>query len=254
MAQNNKRSFDNEINNYLNRFGFKCFNPKAVLFDMDGVLYDSMPNHAYSWRTSMARFGINMSEDEAYRFEGMRGVETIKIVVKRQNGVDISDEVSQRMYAEKSRIFATRPEAPIMKGVLQLQRKIKKAGLKIVVVTGSGQHSLLSKLKNDFKGLVSDDMIVSSFDVSRGKPDPMPYLVGMKKANVQPWEAIVVENAPLGVRAAVAAKIFTIAVNTGPLPDKALADEGANIIFPKMTLLRDSIDNIISPDKPLPSA
>ena len=51
---------------------------------------------------------------------------------------------------------------------------------------------------------------------------------------MQANEAVVVENAPLGVRAGVAAGVFTIAVNTGPLPDKALADEGANVVFPSM--------------------
>lgn len=233
------RMYTKEINNYLQKFGFSKFIPKAVLFDMDGVLYDSMPNHAYSWHNSMASFGIEMSEADAYAHEGMRGVETIKKIVKEQRGIEISDEESQRMYAEKSRIFATRPEAKIMEGVIDLQRKIKSFGMKIVVVTGSGQHSLLEKLTHDFSGLIEPGMIVSSFDVTRGKPHPMPYLKGMEKAGVEPWEAIVVENAPLGVRAAVAAKIFTVAVNSGPLPNEMLAAEGANIIFDKMTDFND---------------
>ena len=231
--------YTKEINNYLQKFGFSKFTPKAVLFDMDGALYDSMPNHAYSWHNSMAAFGIEMSEADAYAHEGMRGVETIKKIVKEQRGIEISDEESQRMYAEKSRIFATRPEAKIMEGVIDLQRKIKSLGMKIVVVTGSGQHSLLEKLTHDFSGLIEPGMIVSSFDVTRGKPHPMPYLKGMEKAGVEPWEAIVVENAPLGVRAAVAAKIFTVAVNSGPLPNEMLAAEGANIIFDKMTDFND---------------
>ena len=231
--------YTKEINNYLQKFGFSKFTPKAVLFDMDGVLYDSMPNHAYSWHNSMASFGIEMSEADAYAHEGMRGVETIKKIVKEQRGIEISDEESQRMYAEKSRIFATRPEAKIMEGVIDLQRKIKSFGMKIVVVTGSGQHSLLEKLTHDFSGLIEPGMIVSSFDVTRGKPHPMPYLKGMEKAGVEPWEAIVVENAPLGVRAAVADKIFTVAVNSGPLTNEMLAAEGANIIFDKMTDFND---------------
>ena len=78
---------------------------------------------------------------------------------------------------------------------------------------------------------------MTSFDVTRGKPDPQPYLIGMKKAGIQPWEAIVVENAPLGVRAAVAAQCFTIAVNTGPLPDATLANEGADLVLPDMKAL-----------------
>lgn len=237
--------FKTEIEQYKTKFDFEKFCPKAVLFDMDGVLYDSMPNHAYSWHTSMTEFGIDMSEADAYKYEGMRGVETIKLMCKQQWGRDISDEESQRMYDEKSRIFATRPTALIMEGVLDLQRKIKADDLKIVVVTGSGQHSLLAKLLKDFDGLVSSDLLVSSFDVKHGKPNPEPYLMGLAKAGVEPWEAVVVENAPLGVRAAVAARIFTVAVNTGPLSDEMLSYEGANLVFSRMTDFRDNWEKLI---------
>ncbi len=64
--------------------------------------------------------------------------------------------------------------------------------------------------------------------------------MGLAKVGIKPNEAIVVENAPLGVRAAVAAQIFTIAVNTGPLPESALLNEGANMLFPSMQALADS--------------
>ena len=75
---------------------------------------------------------------------------------------------------------------------------------------------------------------MTSYDVRRGKPRPDPYLMGLQKCGVQPWEAIVVENAPLGVRAGYAAKIFTVAVNTGPLPDQTLLDAGADLLFPSV--------------------
>lgn len=225
---------DQTIKHYLERNGFGAFTPKAVLFDMDGVLYDSMPNHAYSWHVAMQQFGLNISEADAYRYEGMRGVETIKLLAREQWGRDISDEESERMYAEKSRIFSTCPTAAIMPGVVHFQQEIKRLGMKIVVVTGSGQHSLLEKLAVDFAGLVDPNLVVSAFNVKRGKPHPEPYLKGLEIAGVKPWEAVVVENAPLGVRAAVAARIFTIAVNTGPLPDETLAREGANVVVKDM--------------------
>lgn len=79
--------------------------------------------------------------------------------------------------------------------------------------------------------------MVTSYDVSHGKPAPDPYLAGMKKAHVYPWESIVVENAPLGVQAAVAARCFTIAVNTGPLPDEELISKGADLLMPDMRTL-----------------
>lgn len=82
--------------------------------------------------------------------------------------------------------------------------------------------------------------MVTAFDVKYGKPNPEPYLMGLKKAGIEANEAVVVENAPLGVKAGVAAGIFTIAVNTGPLPNSALLDEGANLLFSSMQELSDN--------------
>jgi phosphoglycolate phosphatase-like HAD superfamily hydrolase len=51
---------------YMKEHGFGEFNPKAVLFDMDGVLYNSMPNHAVAWQESMKQFDIHMTAADAY--------------------------------------------------------------------------------------------------------------------------------------------------------------------------------------------
>ena len=64
--------------------------------------------------------------------------------------------------------------------------------------------------------------------------------MGLQKAGVKANEAIVVENAPLGVKAGVAAGIFTVAVNTGPLPDEVLTQEGANLLFHSMMEFNNS--------------
>ena len=194
------------IKQYIEKHGFERFCPKAVLFDMDGVIYDSMPNHSCSWSQAMADFGLEMPLSGAYEYEGMRGVETIQKLARQQWGREVSEEEAQKMYAHKS----------------------------------EAQHVLLDKLESDLKGLVTKDLMVTAFDVKHGKPAPEPYIKGMEKCGISPWEAMVVENAPLGVRAAVAAQCFTIAVNTGPLPDEMLANEGANLIFPRMTALSDA--------------
>ena len=225
------------IQEYLERHGFGQFSPKAVLFDMDGVIYDSMPNHAVSWHDSMADFGLDMPPEGAYLYEGMRGVETIKTLARQQWHRELTEEEAQKMYSHKAELFAASKAAQKMPGTESLMQQIKADGLLICVVTGSAQHVLLDKLQTDFKGLVTQELIVTAFDVSHGKPHPEPYLKGMQKCGIQPWETIVVENAPLGVRAAVAAQCFTIAVNTGPLPDSVLADEGACLVFPSMEAL-----------------
>lgn len=208
---------------------------RAVLFDMDGVLYDSMKNHAVAWVQSMQKFGINMTADDAYATEGARGVDTIRYMVRQQQGREISEAEAQAMYDEKSRVFHSMPEAPIMPGILDLMEQIKQHGISIGIVTGSGQRPLIARILQDFGKYVTPDHITTAYDVKRGKPNPDPYLMGLQKAGgLKPSEAIVVENAPLGVKAGVAAGIYTIAVNTGPLPDQTLLDAGANILFPSI--------------------
>ena len=219
---------------YLQRHGFSAFTPKVVLFDMDGVLFDSMPNHALSWSKVCTEFGLDMSPEEAFMHEGRTGEATINILTQRYWNRKATSEEVQRIYEAKCREFNACPEAPKMPGAEELLRKVKAQGLGIFVVTGSGQLSLLNRLETHYPGFFTQDHVISSKDVKHGKPHPEPYLMGLQKAGVQPWEAIVVENAPLGVEAAVAANIFTVAVNTGPLPESALLDKEANLLFPSM--------------------
>ena len=236
---------NDNIRQYLERHGFGHFSPKAVLFDMDGVLYDSMPHHAIAWQESMKRFGIDMTEADAYATEGARGIDTIRQIATRQ-GKEVSLEEAQRMYDEKSRIFHEMPDAPIFDGVFDMMEKIKRAGMTVNVVTGSGQRPLIRRLLNDFGRYLDENHITTAYDVKRGKPYPDPYLMGLQKAgNLKPFEGIVVENAPLGVRSGVSAGIFTVAINSGPLPDKALLDEGADVLYDKMTQFRNEWDNFI---------
>ena len=77
-------------------------------------------------------------------------------------------------------------------------------------------------------------MRVTSRDVSRGKPHPEPYLRGAAIAGVDPGRCLVIENAPMGVEAGVAAGCFTVAVTTGPIPEKAMTDAGAHFVARSM--------------------
>lgn len=207
---------------------------RLALFDMDGVLYNSMPYHAIAWKKCMKAYGIDMTEHEAFLYEGMRGVETIKIVAGRQWKREISDEEAQMMYRKKSEEYAKFPTAELIDGVKDLQKFLVEMGIKVGIVTGSGQFSLINRILNDFKGLVSPDIIVTANDVNHGKPEPDPYIKGMEKGGCTPQETVVIENAPLGVKAGKAAGCFTIAVNTGPLDDAILKDAGADVVCKNM--------------------
>lgn len=210
---------------------------KAVLFDMDGVLFDSMPNHAYAWSHAMTQFGLAMTKEEVYMNEGRTGSGTINLLAQRYWGRDATEEEKARIYRAKSDVFNQCPIAKPMPGAWEVLKRVKEMGLTIVLVTGSAQDSLLERLEQHFPRIFQPERMVTGFDVKHGKPHPEPYLMGLEKAGVKAHEAIVVENAPLGVEAGHAADIFTVAVNTGPLADEVLKQAGADMVLPDMLSL-----------------
>lgn len=206
--------------------------PLAALIDMDGVLYDSMPRHARAWRRTMLELGVDIPEEEFFLYEGMTGPATINLILKRERGETLSLEQCREIYARKAAYFRELGEPPTMPGAREMLDSLREAGIKRVLVTGSAQTTLLDRLKRDYPGHFPRAMRVTALDVVNGKPHPEPYLRGLEKAGVGPKEAIVIENAPLGVRAGKAAGIFTIALMTGPIPRQAFEAEGADLILP----------------------
>lgn len=132
-----------------------------------------------------------------------------------------------------------------MPGADRMLRSLCDRGIRCVLVTGSGQASLIDNIRKDYPGVFAEGMMVTAHDVTKGKPDPEPYLRGLEKAGVKPEEAIVIENAPLGVRAGVAAGIHTMAVCTGPIPKQNFEDEKAWGIFPSMEEFADMLPLVI---------
>ena len=240
------KMFEKAIAQY-NKQAEQPFAPKVVLFDMDGVLYNSMPNHAKAWQRAMAEFGVNFTAEDAYATEGARGVDTVRKYAKVQLGKELTEDEAEEMYQLKARYFHEMSTTDIFDGVKDLMQKIQDSGLKIGIVTGSGQRQLINRLLSDFKDFINEAQVTTAFDVKRGKPNPDPYLIGLQKAgNFAPHEGIVVENAPLGVRAGVAAGCFTVAINSGPLPDTALLNEGANILFDTVSDFSNSWEQLMT--------
>lgn len=224
--------------------GFKTMQLHAVLFDMDGVLFDSMPYHAKAWSQVMTNAGFLFTAEDVYMNEGRTGADTINTASIQQFGVKATQEQIDALCQEKCEIFSTYPPTPRMPAALELVQKVKACGLTPMIVTGSGTPTLLDRIQSNFPGLFKEEHIVTSFNVKRGKPNPDPYLLALEKGGFKPHEAIVVENAPLGVTAGVAAQIFTVAANTGPLKDDVLYDAGANIVLPSIKELCDEWEEL----------
>jgi len=210
---------------------------KAVFFDMDGILFDSMPYHAQAWVYALNSVGVPFTPYDVYMNEGRTGAATINSSFMDIFDREATEEEKQQIYKIKSDKFDEINIVKTVEGVGELLKKVKAAGLHIYVVTGSGQNSLLNSLEKYFPGIFHKDNIISAHDVKFGKPHPEPYLKALEKSKLQPSEAIVIENAPMGVESAVAAGIFTIAINTGILEEFILEQSGASVVYPDMAAL-----------------
>ena len=236
---------DSAIAAYCARQGLQGWLPRTALIDMDGVLYDSMPRHAAAWQRMMREQGVETTLEEFFLYEGMTGAATIDLLFRRHLGRSASPEEVDRLYAIKSEYFRSQGERIPMPGAALMLKELQEMDITRVLVTGSAQASLLTSLQKDYPGAFSAERRVTALDVTHGKPHPEPYLKGLEIAGVPARDAMVIENAPLGVQAGHAAGCFTVALTTGPVPEKALREAGADIVFPSMQAFAENVRRLV---------
>lgn len=237
--------FTDEIQAFLQRHDYMQVEPKAALIDMDGTLYDSMPFHAKAWHMMCDEAGIPNTEDEFFLYEGRTGASTINLLYDRTYSHNATDDEIERLYHRKTEIFRDIAHVNKMPGAEQLLLFMQQIEMQRILVTGSGQRSLIDRLERDFPGSFTPETMITAKDVTHGKPHPEPYLMAMKLAKVQPWQSVVIENAPLGVEAGDAAGAFTIGVTTGPIPRAELEKAGSAIVFDSMQELADKFPVLV---------
>lgn len=225
---------EKELKNAFDRFARELEHPfqfKGIFFDMDGVLYNSMPLHAKSWIQTFAEFGLTLPETEPYMNEGSTAFFTVRRMFKKYLNQHASDDVCEKIKKRKHEIMANMPQADILQPMPELLHEISAKNIDCWVVTGSAQEKLIGRLVHEFEPVLNRQHMITAHDVVQGKPHPEPYLNAMKKSGYDASSAIVVENAPLGIQSSKAAGLFTIAVNTGPLHSDVLEEAGADVIF-----------------------
>ena len=236
---------DDIILSFLQRRHYKQLQPLAALIDMDGTLYDSMGNHADAWHRLATELGIPTTREEFFLYEGRTGASTLNLLFNRAYNRDAIPQEIEELYARKALYFTQMPAVKPMPGAMQMLNFFKEVNMRRVLVTGSGQRSLIDRLEKDFPGAFTPSMMVTSRDVKCGKPHPEPFIKAMEMARVRPSQAIAIENAPLGVKSASAAGAFTVAVTTGPIPREELEKAGAAIVFDSMPQCAEMLPQLV---------
>ncbi|MCA6071039.1 MAG: HAD family phosphatase [Endomicrobium sp.] len=184
---------------------------KAVFFDMDGVVVDSMPYHFISWFEVLRQHDVRIVPLLIFEMEGAKWGEVIEFAFK-QSGISLQSKIMNKVVHEREKIFKKYFKRFIFTGIPEFIKSLKNQGILVGLVTGSASREaqciLPEELYNLFDTVVAGDM------VKKAKPNPESYLTAAKNLNVLPKNCMVVENAPYGVKAAKAAKMFCCAVAT----------------------------------------
>ena len=187
----------------------------TVIFDVDGVLVKSMERNHKAYESVFRSLGVRIPRRDVFAEEGRRSRELIELLAKAR-GLNLSADTLDEMTRRHQEAFAAFGRMPMYPGAVRLLRDLHRRGLRIALVTGNWRVNV----ETQFGEIVSlFEVIVTAEDVKRTKPDPEPYRKALEMLAVAPERAVVVENAPLGVRAAKAAGLRVIAITTTNPPD-----------------------------------
>jgi len=208
------------------------FHCSAVLFDLDGVLVDSTKSVVVVWTAWAEKLGLSPAKTLDI-IHGRRTIEGVRILAPHLDAEAETQKIESAITNKKGGTVAI-PGAAALLGSLPPDRWC--------VVTSGLREFAEIRLK-DAK-LPIPKILVAADDVTKGKPDPEPYLKGAQLLNVDPTECIVIEDAPQGIRSGRAAGMRVIGVGT-TYPLDQLSEANAVVRTPESITARMKLGQIV---------
>lgn len=197
--------------------------PQGVIFDMDGVLVASGPAHLASWKLVARKSGVEFTDQQ---FSASFG-QTSRDIIRTFWGENLSDEEIRSIDDRKEAVYRDLIEdlVPLTIGVREMLQHLAADGLVLSVATSGPPENLKAVI--DATGLNTHFRVqVHGRDVAHGKPAPDVFLLAAERCGLKPEDCVVVEDAPAGVEAGVAAGMPVIGL-VGTHPAEPLAAAGA---------------------------
>ena len=174
----------------------------AVIFDMDGVIVDSEPIHIEAEKQTLLKYGVKITTEELRTYTGTTAefefndlIRKYKLNTTAKTLFDVKEDIMFRLLEER-----TEPTI----GVIDLIKNLKQQGFKLGIAT-SGHRKLAQYYLNKLGIASFFDTVVCAEDITRSKPDPEIFLKAAQRLGVEPAKCIVIEDAKLGIEAAVKA-------------------------------------------------
>lgn len=183
---------------------------KAVLFDYDGVLADTMQDMYTAWSFALNVYKkVKLSKTFFFLLEGMPAQGMSEKLVNKYN---IDKGIINDIIKQKDDYYFKNNKFKINGKTMRIVNYLKQRGVLTAIVSGAPRRRIYKMISPSI--LSKFDSVVTSDDVRRGKPDPESFLKAVKKLKVRKKNTIVIENAPLGVESAKKAGIYCIAVES----------------------------------------
>jgi beta-phosphoglucomutase len=199
----------------------------AVIFDMDGVLVLTEEAHWQSWLEAARPRGAELSYPAFKSCFGRINPDCIPILFGQR-----SPEESVAIAQEKESAFRkiVRARVPLVPGIVELLTSLRELGVAMAVGSSGPPENVKALVEGG--GLARFfGATVDGAQVQRGKPAPDVFLIGAQRLGVAPAGCAVIEDAPVGIRAAVAAGMLPVGLATTH-PEKELREAGAVFVFP----------------------
>jgi len=203
--------------------------PKAVIFDVDGTLVDSVDLHAQSWQDAFREYGRDVPFDDIRSQIGKGGDQLMPEFLSEDDIEAFGEELEERRGVILKERYLPKVEA--FPGVRALFEHLRAEGLRIALASSAKEDELESyKEIADIEDLIDEQ--TSSNDAESSKPHPDIFLAALEKlGNPDPQDVIVVGDTPHDAEAASQAGLRTIGVLCGGFPEDSLWDAGCVAVY-----------------------
>ena len=189
---------------------------KGAIFDLDGVLVDTVPLHFKAWKRMFNEYGKEFNfKDYKQKVDGIPRLDGARAILTDlpQDELVEAGTRKQGYYLD----FLKQEGIDVYQSSVDLIKELKGKGVKIAVISSSKNcHFILEK-----SGLLQlIDAEINGNDITKGKPDPQIFLMALQKLGLSASECTVFEDAVLGVEAAKRADIFTVGVDRHQDPER----------------------------------
>ncbi len=184
---------------------------KAILFDLDGVIVDTLHFHFLAWQEMFRKWGGEVQELTVLLHEGRSSREILPLLIE-EAGIDIPEDQRHDFIETKRAYYRSIVDVQFYPEAKETLKRLHKEGYTLALVTACAKKNMNHALSENELKLF--DVIITGDDIPRAKPNPDPYDIARKKLGLGKDECLVIENAPLGIESGKNAGIKVAAIAT----------------------------------------